>query len=308
MKRILAILIVAAVPFPALAQGTAMDFIRADRNPATLAAAGAGYASLSSGTAFSAFGNPALVALSEGTLDAAGVFGLAPSGDGHSTFYGGGASVRLGGFGISAGYLGGGYPEIPLSSEGGGASGKFAPRDMQAGLGLSFAIGDFLSMGALARYVTSALDSKTTLKSFSADVSALFRKDALSVSAGVIGLGPKVASVGNRSYSLPASAKLAAAYGLGFGDFSVDLMADADYYFSGNFSAAAGVQGSFKDMVFVRTGYRYAGAKGNFSAAPVPSFFSAGAGLKLYGVKLDLAAVFGSAVGSTLALSLGYAF
>jgi len=308
MKRLAAIIIFAAVSFQGFAQGTAMDFIRADRNPATLGAAGAGYASLSSGTAFSAFSNPAAVALSEHMVDAAGTFGLMPSGDAKASVFGGGTSVRLGHFGLSAGYLGSSYPQISLSSEGGGASGSFTPKDMMLGLGLSYAFGDNLSFGVVARYASQALDNKTTLSSISADIMAIYRLDALSVSAGVVGLGPKVESVSNRSYALPASAKLAAAYRLGFGDFSADIMADADYYFSGNFGAAAGAQMGYKDMAFLRTGYRFSSVKADFAAAPLPSFFSLGAGVKLYGVTLDAAFIMGGAATGTLAFSLGYRF
>lgn len=309
MKKIAVVLIVAAISLQVHAQGTAMDFIRADRNPVTLGLAGSGYASLSTGTAFSAFANPAAVPLSGRTLNAAGTFGLMPSGDGKGLMYGAGASLRLGGFGVSAAFSSGNYPKVPLASDGGGASGQASPRDMIAGLGLSFSIGEHLSFGALARYASNTLDAKTTLRSFSADVLAMYRLNGFSVCAGVVALGPKVNSVSNRSYSLPASAKLAAAYKLGLGDFGVDFMADGDYYFNGNISAAAGVQGSFKDMVFLRTGYRYSGAKSNFTVAPVPSFFSVGAGVKFFGASLDAAYVLASGPSSgTLMLALGYAF
>lgn len=308
MKRYIAILFAAFVCLQAYAQGTAMDFIRADRSPLTMGTAGAGYASLSSGTAFAAFGNPALVPLAEATLDAAGAFGMLPGGDSRTTVYGGGVSVKFGSFGVSAAYLGGSYPEIAFSSEGGGASGHFKPADMMAGVGLSFAVGDFLSFGVLGRYASSALDSKTSLTSFSGDVSAVFRKDDLSVSAAVIALGPKVTSIGNKAYSLPSSARLAAAYKFGFGDFSLDLLADADYYFSANVSAAAGVQAAFKEMAFLRAGYRFSSVKADFAAAPVQSGFSAGAGVHLFGVRLDFAASFEAPLGTALMLSLGYSF
>lgn len=304
MKRIAATVFFAVITLSAFAQGTAMDFIRADRNPATLGLAGAGYASFSGGTALSAFGNPALIPLASHKYSVGGAFGMAPSGDSRSMVYTGGASARLGGIGVSAAYLGGSYPQIPLYSEGGGASGSFTPRDMMIGLGLSFAIGDNISFGAVGRYATSALDGKTTLSSISTDIMAVYRRDALSVSAGVLGLGPKVESVSNRSYPLPSSARIAAAYNLSLGDFSTEFMADADYFFSGNAAVAAGVQGGYKDMAFVRAGYRYASSKGEFSAAPVPSMFTVGAGVKVLGITFDAAYVVGGAVMA----GLGYRF
>ena len=308
MKRIATILIVAAVSLPALAQGTAMDFIRADRNPVTAGLAGAGYASTAVGTAFSALANPAAVPFSGKTLDAAGSFISSPSGDSRAIYYGAGASVRLGRVGISAAYTGSSYPQVPLYSDGGGAAGTFKPVDMTAALGLSVGAGEYFSMGLVARYASASIAPKSTLTSFSADAMAMFRKDALSVCAGVVGLGPKVKSLGNKTYSLPASVKLAAAYGLGFGDFGIDLMADGDYYFSGNLSVAAGVQGNWKETAFLRAGYRYSGVKADFSAAPVPSGFSAGAGVKLFGVSLDVAYTLAGSLGGSLALGLGYSF
>ena len=308
MKKIALSLIIAAVSLSAAAQGTAMDFIRSDRNPASLGTAGAGYASLDLGTAFAAFGNPAAVSLAEHSIDAEGAFGISPIGDGKSLSYGGGASFHFGGFGVSAACIGSSYPEIPLFSEGGGASGHHSPSDMTVGLGLSYAFGEHLSFGALARYASSALDAKTTLNSFSADVVAMYRLDAFSVSAGVAALGPKVASVANRSYPLPTSARLGAAYKLGLGDFALDFVADGDYWFSANFGLAAGVQGSYKDMAFLRTGYRYSSSREDFSAAPVPSFFSVGAGFRMFGVCIDVAYMLNSGTGGALVAGLGYRF
>ncbi|MBR5906191.1 MAG: hypothetical protein IKZ51_07030 [Bacteroidales bacterium] len=308
MKRAFALLIVASLSFQALAQGTAMDFIRANWGTVSFGTAGADYASFSSGTAFSAVGNPAKLPLSSQKLDAAGTFGLLPSGESRSMVYGGGASVKLGRIGISAAYLGISHPEIQLSSAGGGASGRFSPNDMMVGLGLAVGIGDYLSLGAVGRYAGSALDAKTKLSSLSADVVAMFRKDALSISAGVVALGPKVESVSNRSYSLPSSARLGAAYVLSFGDFALDIMADADYYFSENLCIAAGIQAGYKDMVFLRTGMNVTTINDDFIATPVPSVIATGAGVKLFGVKLDLGVTLNALTGSALMASLGYAF
>ncbi len=306
MKRFaVAVLLACLTASYSHAQGTAMDFIRADRNPVTLAAAGAGYASAFGGTALSALSAPAVIALGGNTVEAAGVFSMLPSSDGRTMSYGGGASARFGSFGIGAAYIGSSYPVVPLYSEGGGTSGKFTPSDVTVTLGLSFAMGEHFSLGLAGRYAGNTLDTKTALSSLSADVMALYRNGALSVAAGAAGLGPKVSSIGNKSYPLPASARLGASYGLEFGDFGLDLAVDGDYYFSGNFSAAAGLQAGFRDMVFLRTGYRYSSVKEDFVAAPVPSFFSAGLGVKFFGVSLDVAYL---PLQGTLAASLGYRF
>ena len=69
-------------------------------------------------------------------------------------------------------------------------------------------------------------------------------------------------------------------------------------------TAAAGVQYSFRDMVFARAGYHYGADK-----AVLPSFASAGLGVKFFGVELNVAYLFASdALGGTMTFGLGYSF
>ena len=59
MRKILTIVAAFAIAVSASAQGTAFEWLRISRNPAAAGMAGAGYASLSHGAAFSVTGNPA---------------------------------------------------------------------------------------------------------------------------------------------------------------------------------------------------------------------------------------------------------
>lgn len=310
MRKVMTFIVAAFLPamYIAAQESVAMDWLRASRNPVTASLAGAGSASSVQGTAFSFLQNPALAPLEETTLGAAVSMNMTPSGEGHSNGLAAGAAWRLGKFSVHAGYASMRYPETALSSDGGGAAGTFKPSNMIIGGGLGFAFTDYLSLGANIRFAKEQLSSKVVVSGINADLAALFKMGGLGVSAGVYSLGPKVKSSGNRTYALPASAKIGASYDLAFGESVIGFVADADYYFNANLGAAAGVSYALKDMVFVRAGFAYGSLKDDFTAAPVPTHFSFGAGLKLYGAQLDLCAKIIPDAGTAICGSLSYSF
>jgi opacity protein-like surface antigen len=84
---------------------------------------------------------------------------------------------------------------------------------------------------------------------------------------------------------------------------SLTVQADVDYYFEGGPAASFGAEYDFKDMVFIRAGYRYGGN------SILPSFASVGVGAKFAGIKIDAAYLFANEViGNTTAISVGYCF
>ena len=85
----------------------------------------------------------------------------------------------------------------------------------------------------------------------------------------------------------------------------LEVLVDADCYFSGAFSAAAGASYTYNGMVSVRAGYRYGGD------SVIPSFASVGAGVKLFGVHLDAAYLIASGdspLKNTFCIGIGYSF
>ena len=270
--------------------------------------AGAGYASLSQGAAFSVNGNPAVAPLVENKLSAGASFSLVPVGENTRSVAAAGASWRAGGFSISAAYIGGKYPTVEFASEGGGAAGSYAPNDLMAGLGMGFAIGENLSFGLNARFANSVLTAKKSINTINGDIAAMWKSGSLGVSAGVYCIGPKVAS-GNSKYSVPTSAKVSGCYTLQFGDSVLDLCADADYFFNKTIGLALGGSFALKDMAYVRAGYCYGTPAGaDFKAAPVPSHFAVGAGAKYMGIGLDLSLAIAPAAGTTFCAGLTYGF
>lgn len=308
MRKIIVILASLSVATAAAAQGTAFEWLRISRNPAAAGMAGAGYASLSQGAAYSVNGNPAVAPLVENKLSAGASLSLVPTGESTRSVAAAGASFRAGSFSISAAYIGGKYPAVDFASDGGGSAGSYAPSDLMAGLGLGFAIGENLSFGLNARFANSNLTAKKSVNSINGDIAAMWKSGNLGVSAGVYCMGPKVTS-GNSKYSAPTSAKLSGSYALQLGDSVLDLCADADYFFNKTIGLALGGNFAWKDMAYVRAGYCYGTPAGaDFKVAPVPSHFAVGAGARYLGIGLDLSLAIVPAAGTTFCAGLTYGF
>lgn len=279
-----------------------LPFIRIDRDPATAAMATAGTAS-SSGIAWSSFKNSAVIPFYQKKMDVAFSYQLwGPSSAASTNNLNLGLGYKVGDrFGIS---VGGAFqmakPYTVIEGSGNITEETFTPKDLLIGLGVGFKLTDFLSLGANLRFAnqTNAEDAK--LSSFGGDVFVLYRAmDALNISAGVASLGTKAGG-----YGIPASVKVAADYALGFGKSALQADLDVDYYFSGNFGAAAGLQYGWNDMLFARAGYRFA-----TPACVLPSFATLGLGVRFAGVSIDLAYLTANKIlGNTLTLGLGYSF
>jgi hypothetical protein len=131
-----------------------------------------------------------------------------------------------------------------------------------------------------------------------------FHLNGFNVAAGVANLGSGVTSAKGNVSKLPSSARLAASYELPVGPGTLAAALDADYYFSGKLGVSAGVHYGFKDLVFVRAGYRYATA-----GAAFPSHLALGLGVKWKGVGLDVSYLTANAqIGNSLCAGLSYRF
>lgn len=289
---------------------TALPFIRSTRNPAAAGVAGAGSTSLSLGTAWSTFANPALLPLGDKLLEGSFAYGTTPMGDEKITNLGFGASVDLGRFAFSFGFSDDMSPEMEILGALGQPEGSFNPEDFLIGVGVGYQVADAFTVGLNIRYAKSALTPDNDLTAVNGDVMAQYVGGAWNVAAGIAGLGTSVKDAAGNSYSLPASARLAGNYVLTAGtQHAVEGMADFDYFFSGNLSAAVGIQYGWKDMIFARAGYRYSTEKDAFNAAPVPSHLALGLGFQCYGVRFDAAYLTANdAIGGAMTFGLGYSF
>ena len=193
--------------------------------------------------------------------------------------------------------------EYTLYDDTGSGKSTFAPSDLLVGAGVGFAITEFLSLGANVKFVHSSVAPESNYSAVAGDAFILFSMKGFSAVAGVASLGTPVKS-GDKTFGLPASAKVGVGYDLAMGTSALRFAADADVFFTGGVGAALGAQYGWNDMVFARAGFHL--GTGN---APLPTYASVGLGVKFVGVHLDASYLFASkALGNTLCIGIGYAF
>jgi len=281
MKRIalfLSLTILAAFAAPANAQeaasSEALPFLRYERNPARAAMAGTGSAIMAGGSAYSVFGSPFAGVLSPNKLEAAASYANWTPELNRCTNLVAGASVKLGkSLAVSAGFANQKGASIEVAGE------THDPSDMIFGGAVSLALGESLSLGASVNYAKSQLLNDYSISGTAFDLMLSYHKEAFGIAAGARSLGGKVGNA-----SLPSSATVSGGYCLPVGPVDLKMAADADYFLSGNWSAAAGLEASVMKLVQVRAGYRFSSEH-----AVIPSHLSLGLGLSYGPVTLDLA-------------------
>lgn len=283
-------------------ESDALPFTRIDRNPVTSAFAGAGYA-FNGSAAYSAFGGAAVLPFYLGTLDAAVSYqcwtpSLSPS----NNVSAGAAYKITPRVGLSLGYSLGNGASYKVYEAPGEPSGVFFPKHHVIALGLGAGITDNLSLGINVRYAREIPAPGKVYAGANADVFVAYRfNGGLLLSAGLSTLGTRVAE----NWQQPASLKAAVNWGTVLGeDHALNLLADADYYFSGNYSVAAGVQYGWKSLIFVRAGYHLASEN-----CVIPSHLGLGLGIHFYGFSLDVSYLTASfELANTINLGLSYSF
>ena len=274
----------------------AFDFLGFPRSVALSGMAGAGSAMTSSPAALSAFGNPAVLPVAVGKVDAGVIYSHTRSNN-----VGGGVAVRLGkGFAISAAVV----DQLHPMTDFGGSYGSFAPNDLivAGGAGISFA-GHF-SLGLSVKYVQQKLMADYSLSSVALTAMAQYRLAGLNVAAGVANFGAAVKSESGQESPLPASARLAVSYELALGPGTLGAAVDGDYYFAGKFGVSAGIQYGLWNMIYARAGYRYAS-----QGAVYPSHLALGLGFSWKWLCLDVYYLTANAqIGNSLGAGLSIRF
>ena len=291
----------------AFAQGgsDALSFTRIDRNPVTSAIAGSG-AAFSGTVAYSAFSHAAMLPFFQGALDAGAGFQYWTPGLSASANVSVGAAYKIKPWlGLSLGYALENGASYEVYKEVGQPSGTFYPKNHVVALGAGFGLGELFSIGLNVRYARQIPAPGRVYQGVGADLFGACRlSNGLTFTAGVANLGTAVKS-GELSFRQPASAKVAAGWGTVFAEeHALDLLADADYYFSNHFSVSAGLQYAWNRTIFVRAGYRFA-TEGCF----LPSHLALGLGVQFSGFHLDVSYLTASpALGNTVNIGLGYSF
>lgn len=304
MKKAIYIFILIAVSFSAGAQ--ALPFTYVDYDPAALGKGGA-YLTETYSSAYSVFGNPAATPFSSKKFDVATGYTMwQPSAVKSDIISAGGSFVLKERIGISLGLSYGMNPSYDIIDASGLAGGSYTPSYLYAGLGLSWRFLPFLSLGANLGYASSSLAEGVSYGTFTSDVFAMVKFGGLKASAGIKGLGTKVRSVSGTLFSLPTAAAAGVGYQLEIGEKSrVDVNIDAEYHMKDGVAVAGGVSYTFAKIATVRAGYRYGGN------TVIPSFASIGAGVSIFGARLDVAYLIGgktSPMSNTLCAGLCWGF
>lgn len=281
-----------------------LQFTAADASPVTLAKGSAGLTETGT-TAYSAFGNAAAILFSKSSIDiAAGYTAWQPAAVSSNIINVGGSYKMNGKIGVALGVSYGANPSYTVTDENGIATGSFNPSDIQMNAAFAYRFSQNVAVGANIGYANSSLAEDHNYSGMMADVYVMTRISDLKIAAGVSNLGSKIKSATGKEFSLPTSISVGAGYEMKFASIhSLDVSADADYYFNCGAAVAAGLEYGMKDAIFARGGFRYS------AKSPVASFGSLGVGVKISDIKIDLTYIMASRIlGNSLSVGIGYSF
>lgn len=289
---------------PAVAGAQVLPFTAVETDAVSLGKAGTDLVEIGS-VANASFSNAAVIPFYGAKFDvSAGYTMWQPAAVGANKINVGAAFNVKQKFGVAVGFMYGMHKDYTGTTSGGGTVDTFAPKDMHVNVGLAWRFLPFMSLGANVGYASSALTADHSYGAVDADVFLMAKFSGVKVTAGIANIGSKVTAANGAKFSLPTSVAVGAGYTKTFAlKHRLDVMLDADYYLQDGFAASVGAEYAFNGLASVRAGYRYGGN------TAVPSYASVGAGIKLIGIKLDVAYLIASGpMKNTLAVGLGYTF
>lgn len=190
----------------------------------------------------------------------------------------------------------------------GTSAGTFTPAESSFRIGAAYRIAGMMVVSVTGKMVSSNMGKGTAGKAFAGDLALIFRKDGITLAAGVDNLGSKM-TYGKSEYSLPMRIKGGAGSDFNFGVSRVSANAEAGFIpaqYSGassDFYACAGLEYCFDNIVSARAGYHFDQLEAGY--------VSLGVGARFFGVGLDgfyLLSGSGSPVAGAAGLGLSYSF
>lgn len=178
---------------------------------------------------------------------------------------------------------------------------RFSPSETILGIGGAYQIIPELSVGLVARMVSSSLAVDAKARALSADFSATFRKDAFQAGLVLAHIGTPVKySDSENSYPQPTMLKAGMSYDAFQG---LRLLTQVDWLVSGSLMAGVAADYWWKDSIGVRAGYHLgSGAQGTASFATV------GMGGRIKGFQVDAGWAFlGENHQNTVFITISYA-
>lgn len=301
-KRFLAAVLLSL--FAILSNAQALQFIKSDHDPVSSAMGGA--SSVYSKSAYAAFNNMAAFAFSDDMVDVALSYSDAqPGGTRVRGVNLGGSMCVSDAFGISAAFSGGLGKAYDIVDMDGNKCGRFTPAEYMVSVGASYRFCPYVSVGLNAGYAGTMLADGINYGALVSDIFVMSEFYGARLTLGLSDIGTQISSAGGNRYMLPTSIVAGAGYSADFGSMhKVKVAAESNLWHGGKFSVAVGTSYSFHDFLEVRAGYRYGGR------TVIPSYCSAGMGLKIAGVCLDFSyilPVFQNRMSGTWVVGLGFA-
>ena len=194
------------------------------------------------------------------------------------------------------------FPAFAQIDENGNESGTFKPGEQRILLGASLRVGESLYIDVNGKYLSTSL-AGSKASAFAGDVAVNYVKDNLTVGIKGADIGSSY-TLESTAYSLPMRVLAGASYRLAPAEgHRILLGADLGYILPSEykaFTAAAGAEYAFNEMILVRAGY-------HFSSVVAPRFASFGLGFCFKGFGLDAAYLLGQEAGAWT-VTLRYAF
>lgn len=303
MKKILSIAI--SIIFAAHLYGQSAQFLNISSDPAYYSLGGATLTA--DANAFTIASNASATALGTQKMSVAASYGAwQPKGmnDGVLAVSGYGLLFNRLSVGLNGKYML--HKPYDIIGNDGSIKDQFTPSDMSIELGVGYKIFRGLAIGVNLRFISSTIYEETSGSAFGADISVSYRLKGLRLALAATNLGSKI-DYGYTPYNLPAMGKLGVGYALDINEQNtLSIHAEGDYLlYHNSFMAGAGLEYKYNDMIAARVGYHYGDQKS------IPSYFSAGLGVKFLGITLNGAYVIGfdnSPINGSFMASLGYEF
>jgi len=240
-------------------------------------------------SSYAADWNASAISLSESTMSVGIAYGSWSPDLSKNQILGFGGYYRMGKLGV--GLFGRRISDsqaITTTNENSVVTGTFKPSDIVVGLGASYAINDALSVGASAKYISSAIADDISESTVCFDLNATYKLDALNVAAGV------------SNTPLSTAIKAGAAYSIA----GLTPAVEFSYNMDGGMGIGVAAEYDIAGYAFVRGGYHYASDE-----AMPPSFASLGIGAHLAGISLDASYLLASdTIGNSFLVGLSYSF
>lgn len=307
MRKVFAI-IAAGLIWAASAYGqqTAFPESLVNRDPRAAAMGGAGSADCTS-MAFASMNNLATLPFSSKKGEVAASYSL----NSEDALWNGGINFGAGfkagkrlAFGLGGTLWNGSSYDI--IDDTGCTTGSFTAKNMLFNGGFGVKITEKFGLGVGIDYTSESIAPESTFSAIGAKAAVYANLGSFALTLGMNMKG-KVTDMHGTDFKMPSYIFAGACYKAKLGEKNViTACLDANYHLSSSISAALGLEYAWNDMVFVRGGYNYASLE-----SPLPSCFTAGLGLKFFGVMLNAAYTLAGGeipAGNTLTAGIGYCF